>query len=128
MYVLKYWTVSELFAKDFLKIWCAEVRTRRPEIALNVWIIVSSIFRFHCVQTLKSIDINRKPLTDWDRLWIKCEEIFSHSSRYFFKFIWFRWISLDRSVDQKDESCPMATDQLPLQQHRPQWHTNSQPL
>lgn len=120
MYILKYWEVAEIFVKDVLKIGCAEVRTRRLEMALNVWIIVFIIFLIHCVQTMKSIDVNREPPTDWDMHWIKCEEIFFHSSPYYCEFIWFRWISLDRSVDQKDEACLVATDQFPLQQ--PYWH------
>lgn len=80
--------------------------------ALNVLIIVSSIFLIHCVQTLKSVDVNRKSLTDWDILWIKCEEIFFHLSPYYCEINWFRWISLDKCVDQKDEAFPVATQQL----------------
>lgn len=77
---------------------------------------------------VQSTEVNRKPLTDWDVLWTKCEEAFFHLPPYCSELIWFMWISLDRTVDGKGVACPVATDQLPLQQPRPYRHANSQVL
>lgn len=88
-------------------------------------LLVYLFFTLHKI--LQSIEVSRKPLTDLDALWIKCEETFFYLTPCS-EFFWFRWICLGRSVGGRALDCPVESDQLPLQQPRPYYHTNSQVL